>query len=63
MTASGIPKHCTICGAELLNPHQLDGLCRECKLVPRNERLVADAASVRNKRGSVLPKPQGKLDN
>lgn len=40
MTASGIPKHCNICGAELLNPRGLTGLCLECKLVLRNERLA-----------------------
>jgi hypothetical protein len=42
---TGIPKSCTVCGAELLNPHELTGLCRECKLVLRNERLAAETAS------------------
>jgi len=35
---SGIPKHCTQCGTRLLNPHELTGLCLECKLIARNER-------------------------
>lgn len=37
---SGIPTSCTLCGARLLNPHELSGVCRECKLVLRNERLA-----------------------
>jgi hypothetical protein len=45
MTATGIPTHCTVCGAELLNPHELTGLCRECKLMLRDERLAAETAS------------------
>lgn len=36
----GIPTACTLCGARLLNPHELSGVCRECKLVLRNERLI-----------------------
>jgi hypothetical protein len=37
---AGIPKHCTVCGVGLLNPHQLTGLCLEDKLIARNERLT-----------------------
>ena len=43
MTANGIPTQCVICDAPLRNPHELTGLCRECKLVARNERLGAVA--------------------
>jgi hypothetical protein len=50
MTASGTQKHCNICGAELLNPRGLTGLCLECKLVLRNERLAAETASNHKKR-------------
>ena len=35
----GILAECKICGTELLNPHEITGLCRECKLVLRNERM------------------------
>jgi hypothetical protein len=35
-----IPTECTICSAELLNAHELTGLCLECKLIARNERLT-----------------------
>jgi hypothetical protein len=35
-----IPNRCTMCDAELLNPHQLDGICRECKFIARNERMT-----------------------
>lgn len=42
---NGIPTACTLCGAQLLNPHELTGLCRECKLVLRNERLSQTEAS------------------
>jgi hypothetical protein len=34
-----IPTVCVICDAPLLNPHEITGLCRECKLILRNERL------------------------
>jgi hypothetical protein len=34
-----IPTECQVCGVKLLNPHEITGLCRECKLVLRNERL------------------------
>lgn len=36
---SGIPKHCTVCGVRLLNPHELTGLCREDKLILRTMRF------------------------
>ncbi len=41
-----LPTHCTVCGAPLLNPHELTGLCLEDKLIRRNERLAAAAAEV-----------------
>jgi hypothetical protein len=34
-----IPTRCVVCDSELLNPHELSGLCRECKLILRNTRL------------------------
>jgi hypothetical protein len=40
MTGHGIPTQCTVCGAPLRNPHELTGLCLECKLIQRNERLA-----------------------
>ena len=40
---TGIPTECTICGAELLNPHEITGVCRECKLILRNERMTSQA--------------------
>ncbi|POX86873.1 hypothetical protein C3477_13255 [Mycobacterium kansasii] len=36
---TGIPTSCAICNAALLNPHEITGLCQECKLVLRNERM------------------------
>jgi hypothetical protein len=44
---TGIPTHCTICGAELLNPHEITGLCQECKLVLRNEGCRCDPGTRR----------------
>jgi hypothetical protein len=40
---AGIPTHCTECGAELLNAHELTGLCHECKLAARNDRAVGES--------------------
>jgi hypothetical protein len=34
-----IPTRCSICATPLLNPHELTGVCLECKLVLRNERM------------------------
>jgi len=28
-----------VCDTDLLNPHELSGLCLECKLILRNERM------------------------
>lgn len=44
---TGIPANCTVCGVRLLNPHELTGLCRECKLIRRNERLSAELVAYR----------------
>lgn len=41
---TGIAKFCVDCGAELLNPHEITGLCLECKLIGRI-RLAADRAA------------------
>jgi hypothetical protein len=41
LVGGAIPWNCSVCRAELLNPHELTGLCLECKLVLRNERLAA----------------------
>jgi hypothetical protein len=48
--SGGIPTECTVCGAELLNPHELTGLCLEDKLIQRNERLAAAEAEVQAER-------------
>lgn len=42
---TGIPTECVICNAELLNPHEITGLCRECKLVLRNMRMSGQSQS------------------
>jgi hypothetical protein len=33
-----VSHYCEVCSA-VLNPHNITGLCAECKLVARNERL------------------------
>jgi hypothetical protein len=38
MSITGIPTRCKQCGAEL-DPHNITGLCHECKLIARNARL------------------------
>ena len=35
---AGIPTQCDICSAKL-GPHNLTGLCAECKLITRNKRM------------------------
>jgi hypothetical protein len=47
--AKGIPTECTVCSAELLNPHEITGLCLECKLVLRNERMTIQPNAVEGK--------------
>jgi hypothetical protein len=42
--SAGIPIHCTECAAPL-HAHNLTGLCAECKLIARNERLSGKAAN------------------
>jgi hypothetical protein len=46
----GIPTECTVCGVKLLNPHEITGLCRECKLILRNERINTANTPGRNPR-------------
>jgi hypothetical protein len=45
MSPSGIATECTQCGAPL-QPHNLTGLCAECKLIARNRRLSGRPADV-----------------
>jgi hypothetical protein len=39
----GIPTLCIVCDAQLVNEHELTGLCSECKLVIRNEGRASPA--------------------
>jgi hypothetical protein len=45
MSPSGIATECTQCGASL-EPHNLTGLCAQCKLIARNRRLSDRPADV-----------------
>lgn len=57
MNDSGIPTRCVICDAELLNAHEITGLCRECKLVLRNVRGTRQADIVAEKQHATKPCP------
>jgi hypothetical protein len=43
-----LPTACTICGAPLLNPHELTGLCLEDKVIARYERWSAEQAAIQD---------------
>lgn len=45
-----LPTHCAGCGAKLLNPHALQPICQECRLIERNERLAAIEAELQEQR-------------
>jgi hypothetical protein len=62
--SGGIPTECTVCGAELLNPHELTGICREDKMIQRNERLAAAEAEVQaERRQQAVTRALAKIDN
>ncbi|MGD1204837.1 hypothetical protein ACKUVQ_00305 [Mycobacterium seoulense] len=44
-----LPTHCT-CGEKLLNPHALQPICAECRLIERNARLTVIEAELRAQR-------------
>jgi hypothetical protein len=61
---TGIPTRCTVCGAPLLNPHELTGLCLEDKLIQRNEHMAAEAQrSCEPPRACAAEKPRRENHN
>jgi hypothetical protein len=63
MSGGGLPTHCT-CGAKLLNPHALQPICAECRLIERNDRLAETEAEVQapQRRRQVVADRLAELD-